>query len=62
MNSVSASARKEGENRGVRKAGRFLAKTTAGSERLRMGTVNVDGIKEITHSIKVVNGSTGRKI
>jgi len=62
MNSVSASARKEGDNRGVKKPGRCLAKTTAGSVTLCMGTVNVDGIKEITHSIKVVNGSAGRKI
>jgi hypothetical protein len=62
MNSVSASARKEGDNRGVRKAGRFPAKTMAGSATLCMGTVNVDGIKEITHPIKVVNGSASRKI
>jgi len=46
----------------VRKAGRFLAKTMAVSATLCMGMVNVDGIKEITHSIKVVNGSAGRKI
>ena len=62
MNLVSASARKEGDNREVRKAGRFLAKTMAGSAMLCMRTANVDGIKEITHSIKVVNGSAGRKI
>lgn len=61
MNSVSASARKVGDNHGVRKAGRLLAKTTVGSATLCMG-VNVDGSKEITHSIKVVNGSAGRKI
>ena len=61
MNSMSASARKEGDNRGVSKAERLLAKTTVGSTTLCMG-VNVDGIKEITHSIKVVNGSTGCKI
>jgi hypothetical protein len=62
MNSVSASARKERENRGVKIAGRFLEKTTAGSATPCMGTENMDGMEEITHSIKVVNGSAGRKI
>jgi hypothetical protein len=61
MNSVSVSAWKEGDNRGVRKAGQFLAKIKAGSATC-VRTMDVDGIKKSTHSVKVVNGSAGRKI
>ena len=60
MNLGFASARREGDDRGVRKVGRPLAKTAVESATLSMGTVG--GLKETTHFIKVVNGSASRKI